>query len=476
MTTKILVLNPNPNELDKVLEKANVQNSKNGPFEATILVGDVIPKDKDLPTTQLKQSTYFGQGYNGISDKIVESEFGLVDIQNELIYVKPPFSVIKLISGTTMLILSGPLTRESINEISKIKVNIDLLFTYKWPKAIAELETISQVSDELVDLVVQQIKPKYHFAVGTENGVFLELEPFKWSNNEFTRFISLGQEGSGGKWFYAFNLIKDEDIEELKFIENPFTMKKRKLTDDSKQAITKKPKVVSPSECFFCVGNPKTETHLIVSVGKHSYLTVAKGPLTRSNQDLSFSGHGIIIPIQHISNITEEHEDIRQEINKFQSTIYQSFVKQKPFLSLIFFEINRFNNIHHNIQFLPIHESQLKKFQNSLNLKAKINNEKFKRNQSLEFKEFDNEDDPELLKFKNLDYIKFTIYSKNGVKIYITKLFKDKSFDLQFPRRVLCHLLNLPDRLKWENCQQPKYKEMSDCEEFKKFYKDYEFT
>lgn len=100
--------------------------------------------------------------------------------------------------------------------------------------------------------------------------------------------------------------------------------------------MTKKTKVVTPDQCFFCLSNPKTETHMIVSIGSQAYLTVAKGPLTRSNKDLSFSGHGIIIPIQHVPNVNERDGPIQQEINQFQQTLVKAFATQKPFLKLIF--------------------------------------------------------------------------------------------------------------------------------------------
>ena len=40
---KFLVLNSSPEGLDKVIEKANLQNQKIGPFEAILLLGDVLP-------------------------------------------------------------------------------------------------------------------------------------------------------------------------------------------------------------------------------------------------------------------------------------------------------------------------------------------------------------------------------------------------------------------------------------------------
>ena len=35
---KFLILNPSPDNLNKILEKSNTQYTKNGPFEATILL------------------------------------------------------------------------------------------------------------------------------------------------------------------------------------------------------------------------------------------------------------------------------------------------------------------------------------------------------------------------------------------------------------------------------------------------------
>ncbi|KAI5953011.1 hypothetical protein CANMA_005036 [Candida margitis] len=439
--SKILVFNPNPDYLDKVLAKANSQNAKLGPFAATILMGDVLPSDKPLPQTELLESTYFAKGLNGINSEVEakasESSSTLVDVAENLTYVKPPYSIIKLVSGITMLIVSGELSKDSLDKIVQTKAKIDLLFTFRWPTVLSFIESVSEAGNETIDSLVKLIKPKYHFAVGkNEGGVYREVEPFKWPSGEITRFISLAQEGSADKWFYAFS-ISDKQDEVASFMENPFLRKKRSIENKGSEnkAATKKAKVVTPDQCFFCLSNPKTETHMIVSIGSQAYLTVAKGPLTRSNKDLSFSGHGIIIPIQHVANVNDRDGAIRQEINKFQQTLVKAFAKQKPFLKLIFFELNRHNNVHHNVQFLPVYEPELDKFSQSLEYRRDTNNEKFKRNQKLEFVEFTNEDDSKLEAIeKENDYIKFTIsISEEESKIYIAKLTKGEPVDIQFP-------------------------------------------
>ena len=81
---------------------------------------------------------------------------------------------------------------------------------------------------------------------------------------------------------------------------------------------------------------------------------------------------------------------------------------------------------------------------------------------------------PELTKILDTsNYIMFTVCkNKTDRDYYIAPLIPEKSIDIQFPRRVLAHVLNLPDRIHWDKCQQPKLKEMADCENFKSFYQN----
>ncbi len=51
------------------------------------------------------------------------------------------------------------------------------------------------------------------------------------------------------------------------------------------------------SVCWFCLGSPKVEKHLVVSIGKKMYLAVAKGPVC--------DGHVLIIPINHSQSSLE---------------------------------------------------------------------------------------------------------------------------------------------------------------------------
>lgn len=497
---KFLVLNPSPEGLDKVIEKANLQNQKIGPFEAILLLGDVLPEGSSIPSNEFQQSAFFTQGTNGISENISEgnSESRLVDVKKNLTYMKAPFTKFKLASGLTIAYLAGTEITEEIQQNVEKEMGvgkIDILVTYSWPYAIARQRKLLLVANNKIDSLVKKFKPRYHFAVGNERGRYLENEPFKWEDDSITRFISLGQEGSGEKWFYAFEIANElTQTSPGQLVENPFTIQvvdtpepaKRPIEDveEKNVAPVKKAKVVTPDQCFFCLSNPKVETHMIVSIGSYTYMTVAKGPLTRPSKNLAFSGHAIIIPIEHMATLRNTTDNIiespiYQEIVKYQDSLVKAFAVSKPFLRLVFFEINRKTNVHQHVQFLPIGENLIEAFPKALEEKSKLNNENFERNQKLNFDEFTDAENPELLKIlNNSDYILFTVCHNASDKTFYVAELKDesKAVDLQFPRRVLAYTLKCPKRTYWDKCQQSKYKETQECEEFKNFYKEFDFT
>lgn len=49
--------------------------------------------------------------------------------------------------------------------------------------------------------------------------------------------------------------------------------------------------------CWFCLSSPSVEKHLVISVGSHCYLALAKGPLTPY--------HVLILPIAHHQSLVK---------------------------------------------------------------------------------------------------------------------------------------------------------------------------
>ena len=464
--SRYLVLNPNPEGLDKVVTKANVQNQKNGPFEAVLFLGDAYLA---WPSQRLDVPSF-----------VIEGKGGEIQPQpdvNETNYNRLDEPVVQktLDLGTKVMFVGASAETDLDSHVEEVTEPVDILVTYDWPWAIARQENYASFGNKQIDKLVNKVRPTYHFAVGPEHtGKFFENRPFRWSDGRHTRFISLGQEGSGDKWYYAFKL-EEETIDDSQAIANPFTTvsRKREAPDDEAALIERKrrqlePKVVSPSECFFCLSNPNVETHMIAAIGKHSYLTTAKGPLTRPLKNLAFTGHVIIIPIQHIPTL-KDHQETNAEMNKFQQAIIDSYANTE--YVPIFFEISRALNVHFHVQCVPVPKLKLEKFESVLTQKALQNNERYHdRNQKLEFEKLEDGTTPDG------DFIRFTIGNPTRTYFVARLLEPDKMIDLQFPRRVLAVTLNLTKRIYWNQCKQPKFVETEECDEFKKFFKPHDFT
>lgn len=483
---KFLVLHPDPSNLNEVANKINLQNAKIGPFAAVILLGNIdnvsIETRLDVPTYYLEQSKTSNEEEN--------------DIHN-LIGVCLP-SLIKLKCGVTMAFVE---TQSQSCEGPQYSGKADLLFSFHWPLALAAAQQLTLVANRTLDPIVQSLQPRYHFAIGTDSGRYLESPPFAWNGERACRFISLGREKSGSKWFYAFGLGSEADDTSL-CLANPFIaaandtvtqardhtesqappLKLERLRnrlpeqDDNAEALHEKKRVrVSPESCFFCLSNPKVETHMIVAIGKHSYLTIAKGPLTLPNKTLNISGHGLLIPIKHTAtgNLPDE---TRKELNQFQETISLAFMKVN--YSVVFFEISRPENVHFHIQMIPVPKKLLaEQFQRALEIKTEVNNEKFVKNHKLKFEKFLPNDVGGLTALMSLPYVRFSIYEGlEPTEYYVSSISENHTVDLQFPRRVLAFLLKLPKRQNWDRCRQTEAEEVAECKKFKSFYEKYDFT
>lgn len=478
MKSKFLVLYPDPANLDLILKKANTQNSKNGPFLAVVLLGNDLPAE--VPATVPDAPTYFF----GKSEK----EGTFVDILTNYTCVRSRNAVLKLESGITMAFFNDTLP---LDEDVQISTKADVLFSYNWPYCIAADQRLTLVGDNAVDSVVKKLQPRYHFAAGTEMGKVYEHVPVAWNPKRSYRFISLAREGTGNKWFYAFGIDTGDD-ETSTLATNPFFEEaiKRPREDETNGPATKQlrldsstntdtvllkqVKVVAPSECFFCLSNPRLESHMIVSIGKFSYLTIAKGPLTRPNRSMDFSGHAIVIPIDHRPTLSADLE-VNQEIEKYQQSLADAFAKNG--YDVVFYEISRPENVHYHIQMVPVPRGLIGKgFERALDEKSRFNNETFDQNSKLEFKKYTSADE-ELKKVTEGErFIKFTVFSEKSKTLYGSPLETEKGLDLQFPRRVLAFLLRLPKRVNWDRCKQTMGQETDECQKFKRFYEKFDFT
>ncbi|AMD20717.1 HDL027Cp [Eremothecium sinecaudum] len=487
---KILVLGANSESLQEILLKSAKLNAKSGPFDCSIILGSALKSLLFDPKEPVTGPTFVTNGGSNLSDKSGSHEIC------ENIKLLNNYGVYQISCGLKIGYLTinddgvANLKDEIMTVFSKAS-GVHILLTHYWPSVIRLGK--SSLGREFIDEIVTTTKPFYHFSALGEN--FFELEPFKWYDSEdpiITRFINLGIYGTGEKWAYAFNITFDTDEKVIipeNIIDNPFLRAKRSL-ESPQSSSTKKPKVLLPSSCHFCLSNPNVADHMVISVSKLSYLTIAKGPLSIPRDEMEFSGHCLIIPIEHIPKLNHSNsksDDILNtplalDMSKFEESIVNMNYKNYDMCTVVF-EINSSNSIHYHKQVIPVPKYFIANFVNALNRQVHLNNERFTSNAKFEFQEYTGIKNAEYLVLLNdpaTNYLQFTVYEtpKTDPKIYIATFEADERLDLQFGRRVLAFLLKLPRRVLWNSkiCEQRKEDEEAEVEKFQIGYKTFDFT
>ena len=406
----------------------------------------------------------------------------------------------------------------------------DILITNNWPKSVREGSKILQSNqspepsmEQCIADLCATLKPRYHFSTSPQ--FFYEREPFFHPSLEdqaeikpITRFISLASFDNPAKqkWLYAFSL--DPKASPSLTLPSgttvsPFTQisKKRRRPhqdhtysrfphDDGYQGHPKRPRQPppSPSECFFCLSNPNVATHLITSIATDTYLTTAKGPLSTSSTfpTLECPAHILIIPLSH--SPTFESIDLVTrastygEMQYYRSALQSMVAKQsKSTLGAVTWEISRSSGIHVHWQFLPVPSKLIKKGLVEAAFKVEAENEKYPLFEIKEIGDGSKE---------KSDYFRVWIWEPEDVDSNgatkevenrdengsIEAVTKEKSlvlpitskfrFDLQFGRRVMAKLLELPGRFDWKACTQTQSEEATQAETFKRLFQKFDFS
>ena len=222
---------------------------------------------------------------------------------------------------------------------------------------------------------------------------------------------------------------------------------------------------------------------MIISIGKLVYLTTAKGPLSVPKGDMDISGHCLIIPIEHIPKLDpSKNAELTQSILAYEASLVKmNYIKFD--MCTIIFEIQSERSIHFHKQVIPVPKYLVLKFCSALDRQVHFNNEKFTRNAKLEFQCYDSHSSKQyvdVINNQSNNYLQFTVYEtpEADPKIYLATFNASETIDLQFGRRVLAFLLNLPRRVKWNSstCLQTKQQETIEAEKFQKAYRTYDIS
>ncbi|KAL7276312.1 hypothetical protein RUND412_000726 [Rhizina undulata] len=392
--------------------------------------------------------------------------------------------------------------------------NADLLITYEWPESVDHNSAKELPADErtkgvsVVAELANALRPRYHFAAGGEQ--FWEREPYRNSirgkenskDLRITRFLGVADWGNlkKAKALYAFSInVKETSAiaparttpSPYKFEEATGRKRGREATDGSgtffwgdqsgggDRGVSKRgrgrgrlgrgrearPAPVGPESCFFCVSNPTIEKHLIVSIGNESYLTTAKGPLTRASSNpktLPFSSHILIIPLAHSPEISSMEDEASRSATLEEMTNYrlalERMLKTRE-CGAVTFEISRSTGVHCHWQVIPVPEDKLGEVEKAFQDEAE--NDKLGAFEQREVEKTEG------------DY--FRIWISGMDCAYVLKLPPMSYFDLQFGRRVLAKLMGLQN-VHWKDNPQTHTEEVDDAKAFKAAFRPFDFS
>ncbi|XP_062436560.1 CWF19-like protein 1 isoform X2 [Rhea pennata] len=358
--------------------------------------------------------------------------------------------------------------KTSLLSIPKFK-GVDILLTSPWPRDVGnfgnspgEVDT-KKCGSALVSNLAASLKPRYHFAalekayyerLPYRNHIVLQETP-----QHVSRFIALADVGntSKKKYLYAFSIVPMSLMDPAELVKQPQDVTEspyRKLRKEAHKAKTlmcaeeepacqfffdlnknqgkkrpsdgkergnfqpkqakKPPQPTGP--CWFCLASPEVEKHLVVSIGTHCYLALAKGGL--------LPDHVLILPIGHYQSVVDLSSEVVEEVTKYKSALKEFFrSKGKRY---VLFERN------YRSQHLQLQVAQ-----------------------------------------PGTPY--FYVELDTGEKLFHRIR---KSFPLQFGREVLASaaLLGLPHRADWRQCTAARPEEVAAAQAFRRDFQPFDFA
>lgn len=373
---------------------------------------------------------------------------------------------------------------------------IDILLTSQWPKGVTKYAVsiddddvhVQECSSGLVSHLSKVLKPRFHFS-GLA-GIYYERIPYRnhtilqEANLHVTRFIGLAPLSNlfqkKHKWLYALSIAPacsmsrkeltdfsgpvticpydfdkslDSEKDKCQFFYNTTstgTSQKNLFGRDHHQ--NKKLCTIDLSECWFCLSNSDVKKQLIISIGNHCYVTLAKGVLVPE--------HVLIVPIKHAVSSVELPDFIFEEIEKIKRSLICYYHEQDK--DVVFFERN-YSSPHLQIQAIPIPK----------NIKAELKEELFSasKNYNLEFTELPNFTHIQQVVSPKKSYFYLElIVNKNSESKYLHVI--QGKFPLQFGRVVLASpkILNVEHRVDWRKCQDTVEEEKEMAEKMRKSF------
>ncbi|XP_024411511.2 CWF19-like protein 1 isoform X1 [Desmodus rotundus] len=387
---------------------------------------------------------------------------------------------------------------------------VDILLTSPWPKYVGNFGNSSGEVDTkkcgsaLVSSLATGLKPRYHFAALEKT--YYERLPYRnhivlqENAQHATRFIALANVGNPEKkkYLYAFSIVPMKLMDAAELVrqppdvtENPYRKsgkeasmgkqipapeeesacqfffdlnerqgRKRSSTgrDSKSSPHPKQPRKPPqpPGPCWFCLASPEVEKHLVVNIGTHCYLALAKGGLS--------DDHVLILPIGHYQSVVDLSAEVVEEVEKYKATLRRFFKSRGK--RCILFERN-YKSHHLQLQVIPVPLSccATDDIKDAFITQA--------QEQQMELLEIPEHSDIKQIAQPGAAY--FYVELDTGEKLFHRI---KKNFPLQFGREVLASeaILNIPDKSDWRQCQTSKEEEEILARRFRKDFEPFDFT
>lgn len=211
-----------------------------------------------------------------------------------------------------------------------------------------------------------------------------------------------------------------------------------------------------PGPCWFCLASPQVEKHLVISIGSHCYLALAKGGLT--------SRHVLILPIGHYQSVVELSSEVVEEMEKYKSAL-KSFYKSKGERCVLFERNYRSQHLQLQVVPVPLDRCTTEDIKEAFMVQA--------QEQQMELMEIPEHTDLKQIAPPGTPY--FYVELDSGEKLFYRI---QKHFPLQFGREVLASeaLLNIPTRADWKECKQTREEEEECCRKLRDDFQPFDFA
>uniref|UniRef100_UPI003AAC8F3D CWF19-like protein 1 n=1 Tax=Centroberyx gerrardi TaxID=166262 RepID=UPI003AAC8F3D len=385
---------------------------------------------------------------------------------------------------------------------------VDILLTSQWPRGVWQYANNPEVNTKFcgtgsVASLADKLKPRYHFAA--LEGAHYERLPYRnhmvlqENAQHVSRFIALAAVNNPAKkkYLYAFNIIPMKSMDPSELVkqpqdvtENPYRRSGKDKAEPHKHILCsvqeppgqfffdlskkqgggrggrdghhqgqpkqprKPPQPTGP--CWFCLASPQVEKHLVISIGSHCYLALAKGALTPH--------HVLVLPIGHYQSVVELSSEVVQEMERYKSAL-KKFYKSKGERCVLFERNYRSQHLQLQAVPVPLDRCTTEDIKEAFMVQA--------QEQQMELMEIPEHTDLKQIAPPGTPY--FYVELDSGEKLFYRI---QKHFPLQFGRSVLLSDLQsvIIIRADWKECKQSREEEEEWSARLRDEFQPYDFA